>query len=751
MEASQLYSTVPTGMPVVRKQDPIWLRWGKNGFAGMLAALVTLTYSVSYAALIFSGKMEPYLAFGIQSALLSAMLIGCCVAWASSFSFAIAGPDSNASAFLALMVAQVAMGVAVSSKPVSLWSTVFVTLCCCSVVTGFLLFALGTLRLGRVIRFIPYPVVGGFLAGTGWLIVKGAASVMVVVPVVWSEPGFWFQPAVLLQWAPGCVVALCLFVVLRLFRHPVLMPLLLVCFFVLFYLVIWTAGWSLAEARQAGLLLAPVPSVHMGQLWQSFAWKHVHWMLLWEQGTNLLAMTAVVAITILLNATGLELATMKDVQLDHELRVAGMANMVVGFLGGMIGYLSVSRSLLNFKAGATHRMAGLFAAILCGLLMFWGSHVLVLLPKPVLGGVLLYLGLGLLWDWLIDAWKKLSLFDYWLVVVILVVIATQGFLAGVGVGVVFACLIFALSYSRINVIKHELTGHSRQSNVERSLSLQAQLQQHASQIYVLVLQGYIFFGTAAALLDHVRKKLESIQSTDTPIRYLLLDFRLVGDVDSSAILSFLKMRQLSVLHRVTLLYVNLSPNIQELLVSNQCLGPNPEACVFADLDHGIEWCEEHILEEMDPTRTMIVSLQDMLRAQFPNQLVVSRLMDYLEPVDLARGEFLFREGEISDGLYFLERGRISVLVALPDGRVKRLRKMGAGTVVGEMGLYLDAPRSATVIAEQESRLYRLSCEAMEKILEEEPLLASDIHHFVVRMLAVRLAHANRELSVFHHH
>jgi SulP family sulfate permease len=73
--------------------------------------------------------------------------------------------------------------------------------------------------------------------------------------------------------------------------------------------------------------------------------------------------------------------------------------------------------------------------------------------------------------------------------------------------------------------------------------------------------------------------------------------------------------------------------------------------------------------------------------------------------------------------------------------------MGAGTVIGEMGLYLGTPRSATVVTESPSVLYRLTLKNFEKLEEEHSVLAGMVHRFIVRTLANRLAHANRE--IFH--
>ena len=193
-------------------------------------------------------------------------------------------------------------------------------------------------------------------------------------------------------------------------------------------------------------------------------------------------MMALVTIFILLNATGIELATQSDVDIDRELRVDGLGNLIAGLFGGMVGYLMVGRSLLNQKAGANSRLAGLVVAALCLVILFWGAPILAYLPRPVMGGLLLYLGLTLLVEWVYDAWFKVSRLDYALILIILFVVATRGFLVGVGMGIIIACLLFVVSYSHIHVIKYAATGAEQRSNVERSFLHLKELNEKGKQI-----------------------------------------------------------------------------------------------------------------------------------------------------------------------------------------------------------------------------------------------------------------------------
>ena len=122
-------------------------------------------------------------------------------------------------------------------------------------------------------------------------------------------------------------------------------------------------------------------------------------------------------------------------------------------------------------------------------------------------------------------------------------------------------------------------------------------------------------------------------------------------------------------------------------------------------------------------------------------------MGYLQCVDIPKGQYLFRQGQPSDGLYFLESGRVSVILELPDGKTLRRATYTSGTILGEMGLYAQVPRSASVFADQPSRLLYLSNQAFQQIESEVPQLASCFNRSVVNLVAQRLRRSEEEVRV----
>jgi SulP family sulfate permease len=124
----------------------------------------------------------------------------------------------------------------------------------------------------------------------------------------------------------------------------------------------------------------------------------------------------------------------------------------------------------------------------------------------------------------------------------------------------------------------------------------------------------------------------------------------------------------------------------------------------------------------------------------------ARLMTYLEKVEVAEGEYLIRQGGEEGDLYLIERGKVSVYRECPDGSRLRLRTLGRGTAIGELGLYLKTGRTASAIADSPTTTYRLAPSDLVRMKDEEPILAAAFHEMIARMLAERLVSKDRSIE-----
>jgi sulfate permease, SulP family len=714
-----------------------------NVLAGFAVGLVSLTYNMSFAALIFSGDLSPYFPQGVGSALVSSMIVGTIVALRSSFPFAIGGPGANGTAILALMTTAIAEEVQRSGRAAQLLPTVWMAITLSTLSAGLVLYGMGRLHLGRWARFIPYPVMGGFLAGTGWLIARSSFKVMAGLPLEWGELPRLMQSSALIHWLPGVLFTGVLIGVTRYFPNPMVLPAMLLGAIAGFNLLWHLVGFMPLTAQ--GWFLEPFSSDQIWHSWNADSLTQIDWQVLIHQSGTLMALMVVVVIALLLNITSIELVSQQDSTLDRELCTNGIANLAIALYGGIEGQLSFNQTLLNRSFGANSRLAGLTAAAFCGAILLFGSTLMTCIPRWILGGVLLMIGVKLLLEWIWFAWFKFPHLDYALILIILVSIALWGFLDGVGVGLIIACALFIFNYSRHQIIRHTFSGTTHLSNVCRSFPEQRLLRQQGNQIQILLLQGYLFFGTANTLHEQVCERLRD--STLPQLQFVVLDFRLVSGLDSSAVLSFIKMRQFVHQHKSRLVFTHLHPTILQQLQQGGCLLPQTDVIqVFSDLDRGIEWCEDRILDSQSLRRRRALPLALQMNEVFANANHVSSFIRYLQKIQVSAEHRLFCPGDFSDTLYFIESGQVTVVLQLRNGQTRRLRTFGAGMILGEHSFYLGVPHTTSAIADQPSTLYCLSHANLQTMRQEQPQVAAAFQDFIICLLADRLVYAYKEIE-----
>ena len=152
---------------------------GRDALAGMISAVVLITYCISFAALIFTGDLAGGFSLGLAGLITGTTVTCVVVALTSSFSPADGGPDSPTVAVMSVVAGSVAA--ALTTKGMSNTEIIINVLVALSVTTllvGVFLFGLGAFKLGQWLRFVPYPVIGGFLAASGILLITGGMEVV---------------------------------------------------------------------------------------------------------------------------------------------------------------------------------------------------------------------------------------------------------------------------------------------------------------------------------------------------------------------------------------------------------------------------------------------------------------------------------------------------------------------------------------------------------------------------------------------
>jgi SulP family sulfate permease len=384
-------------------------------------------------------------------------------------------------------------------------------------------------------------------------------------------------------------------------NHYLVLPGVLVAAMVIFYLALWGTGTSIATAAQTGWLVSGLPKGEaLFRWWDPAGFALVEWGSIFKQSGEIFACIIISLLSLLLNITAIGLSTGQEIDLDAELTNNGWANLLSGALGSIIGYPMLGSTSLAYRLDAKIRLNGIVVAAIIGLALFFGGSFLGYFPNLILGGLLFFIGLDFLYAWLYETWASTPRMDYAIMVIIALVINIVGFLEGVGVGLGLAIILFVVQYSRAPSIRHVMSGVSYQSNVERPRLYTQLLQRKGNWLYILELQGFIFFGTANKILETIRHYLET-EATAHPPRYLILDFRLVTGADSSAGFSFSKLMRLTESRGIKLILTHVSAQIQRQF-SKQL--PSKSVSYFVDLDHGIEWCGDNMITTFESVGLM---------------------------------------------------------------------------------------------------------------------------------------------------
>ncbi len=715
-------------------------QFARSLISGAVVGLFSILFYLSYAALIFSGPLAPFLSYGMAATFITGAIGGIVMTWRSSLPFAIGGPDGATSAVTAALVASVAALQVASGNQQNLLNATLVVLALSSALTGLLLCGVGLGHAGRAIRFIPFPVIGGFIGGSGLLMLLGIVQILTGYRLSLVNAEALLATISEEKLLAGLGVAAFLLVGRRYWKSPLAVPAQLLACLVLFYAAVYALGIPVAEVQAEGWTFAAPAIATPAPPW-TLDFPQFPWTALPTLAADLLAVMFVSTISVLLNITGIEIKTKHEANLDRELKVLGVANLVSALLGGYVSCLASSRSNMNFALSGRSRLPGVIVSGLCAIALFVRPEYLGYMPKCVLGGLLVTMAYDSIVRWLVGTVRQLARLEYLSLLAIALIIAEWGFLPGVAIGVVFGFGTFALSAGRVSAVKFAFDGSEYRSSLDRGARELALLAAHGPELQGLQLQSYLFFGSANRLYERVKALL----AARSECRFLLFDFRLVTGIDSSATHSFAQIKQAADELGTRLVLVNLSPTLEAAFANARFL--TGDIRVIPDFDRALEACENDIIAAHSDAGSEAGSLRDWLVEALRSEELADLLVHECRRLEFPAGAIIAAQGAPADSMHFILEGRIGITVKIEDGRSIRVRSLGQHTTIGEMGLITGRPRSATMEAEIASVVYELSADAFERLKADHPPLAQALLTYIIGVMAERLSFASRLIGV----
>ena len=710
--------------------------------AGLVVGLVSVANAIAYAGLIYGGKLSGGMAAGISMILCGFAVTSVVVAWFSSHAGTVASPFAT-TAVVYPLIANAVITVLPPSPDLELQVMTVAMVCgLITVLSGLAFLTIGMARLGSLARLLPYPVINGYNAGSGWLFVAGALGLTVGARPRGSMDEIWL---VLPQLAACIGLGLLMVGITRWRRHWSVVPILLIAAGLGYHAIRYAAGIPRVDAEAAGWLLGPFPP---GLIWSTPSMEAVS-RIPWAALPHLITGPSLTIILLggtsaIIFLTGIELELHRRLNLDREMTVIGLANILGGLAGGLSSGHSVIGTSLAFRMHANHRAIGIVVAACCAATLVVGSAALTSVPRFVVGGLLLANGVDRLVDRIVLDRVKLPLHEWVLVLFVLLGVITLGYVQGVALGLALTLVIFAWNYKRISVIRGITTGAAQRSTVVRSPEAQAIIAVQGASVRICRLQGYLFFLNAHDVLQTVLRMTQQ----PVPPRVLILDFQHTVGMDTSACLVFRRLHQLADEAGFTVMMTQLPAPVQAQFARQHVSTSHPAHLGVHDtIDKALRATEDMFLDEAGFARdTERADLAGLLSRSLAQPIEPARLEPYLARQTFSAGAVLIQQGATADGMYFIERGQVMAQLERAGQRPVHLRSSTAGTIVGEVAIYAGGTRTATVIAEEDCDTVFLSTAAIARMEQQDPVMAGLLHRSLAAMLSEKLADSNRILD-----
>ena len=640
----------------------------------------------------------------------------------------------------------IGMGVIASTMDANgdaLFVSAVVALILCAVITGVFCLIVGCFRVANVVRFVPYPVAAGFVAGIGGAVCVAALSLMATEPGRGAGSAL-SEPAMLWRWAPGVVYGLVLYWAMKRWRNPLILPVSVAIAVGAYHLALDALDISGIQAREMGLLLS---STGGGDLWPALLpadLVRADWGAIAAQIPNMIALIVVALIAVVMNIAGLEVAANRELDWNREFRAGGVASVAAGLGGATVATIVVPASLRSKLLGADTRLTGVVAAMVIGGGLFLGDGMLELVPTALVGGILVFAGLGMLDEGMLRSYKRLPWIEFGIVALIFVAIIAFGLLEGVGAGMLATLVFFAVRLSRMDPVESHFTARERRSNKARSVPDRAILLDEGDRAPGYRLRGYIFFGSVGRLADRLR---EAVGGAPRP-RCLMIDFSAVSGADYSAVNALSRALETASAADVKLVLAALPEHLLREFERNVPSPAFAKLIVEPDAERALARCEDIVIEAWnadenltDQRRAKLLEeasddLERRLERQIRFEELIDELSDWLEAREYAAGETLAGSGARPDeGLQLLLSGRASAYDV--DG--SRLYQCEPGDVVQPAGAM--AERVASVVAEEPCRALLLTPAVRQWLETHRQELAVELYGFLVDR-----HHARRDVS-----
>ncbi|TLS28420.1 hypothetical protein PpBr36_00221 [Pyricularia pennisetigena] len=494
-------------------------------------------------------------------------------------------------------------------EPDAVIATTIVAYAISSMMTGIVFFLMGYFKFGYIVGFIPRHILIGCIGGVGWFLVatgfEVSARIEGSLEYDLATLHKLINPDTIPLWATPLALAVVLVYLQKKIKSTYFLPCFILMIPIVFYIFVFSLDSLNPDSlRESGWIFEGAASDEPWWYFYTLYKFHlVRWDVLAETIPAMLALTFFGILHVPINVPALAMSAEEDnVDLNHELKLHGYSNFLSGLAGSIQNYLVYANTVMFMRSGANSRLAGFeLAALTFGVLLV-GPRLIGIIPVMMVGCLIFVLGFELLSEALWHPRKKLKTLEYLTVIAIILIMGIYDFVIGIGCGILIAFVTLVFQTSQVSAVRAGWSGDVVGSTVRRNPSQQNYLKKVGSQIHVIKLSGYLFFGTIVGVEEKIREIIADETFRQRPIRFLVVDLHHVAGCDYSAGEAFGTLSRLLKKKNIEFILSGVDDD-SELCRSLRTVGIGEEAAtVLPDLNSALESCENELLKTLYATQ-----------------------------------------------------------------------------------------------------------------------------------------------------
>lgn len=725
--------------------------WVSDLWGGLAAMLVALPSSIAFGVLVYSTLGSEYVGAGALAGIIGAAAMGVVAPLVGRTGGLISAPCAPAAAVLSSLIAGLLVGNGQNIDPASILPLMALT----ALMSAGFQVLYGVIGGGRLIKFVPYPVISGYLSGVGVIIAISQLPNFFSIHQGTSlfhgltSPGLWD----LHGFAIGLITISVILISPRITKK-VPSPILGLFGGMLAYFIFALFSPVLLEIDSNALIIGPIhaPGDFFGGVYDRLISVFVFDII----PIKLIIIPAI-TLSILLSIDTLKTCVVLDVltrrrhNSDRELVGQGVGNMVSFLSGGIPGAGTMGPTLVNVSSGGRSYRSGIIEGTLVIITLLLLRRVVAWVPISTLAAILLVIA------WRMFDWRSMlrllrsraGRLDFAVIACVILVAVAVDLIAASLVGVALAILLFIRDQVQWSVIHGKagldnISSKTIRPDLEREL-----LKQHGSKAVICELEGNLFFGTTDQLFSQLENDLRTK-------RYILLDMRRVQSMDYTAAHLFEEMQAILEERGGKLLFTGMpsglhdSRDFEGYLAQLGVVRKGGGIMISQTLDSALEWMEDRILEEFDIVRKdneppLELKDFDLFRDFDDDQLKC--MSACVSELSVQEGQRIFSANDPGDELYLVRKGGVRVLLPLKGDTFHHLATVERGDFFGEVSFLDHSPRSTNIEAKVPTDLYVLSRSRLNEQSHSDPILGVKVFARLALTLAKRLRHTDAELQV----